>query len=85
MSRPNWYGMDVAEFEWRGNTADPGYFDTTTGKEFDGRLVEDTMWERFTEYGAQDAGVEPTEDNFTQYMLDHQADVQELINLQLHS
>lgn len=73
-----WKYFQEAKFIWNGHWNDPQL--EYNGKVYNIHLIEDTMWDRFNEY-AEEEGIEPTEDNFTDYCLANQEDIRELFEI----
>ena len=73
---PNWYGIENIGFISRGAWADPEI--EYQGKRLNAVIVEETMWERYTE----DADKET---KFVTYMQKHADEVYELIELALEA
>ena len=72
---PNWYGIPNIKFIWHNEWADPEI--EYKGKRCSCYIVEDTMWERYTEEGNSDV------DKFAEYMRDNADGVYELCELAL--
>lgn len=74
---PNWYGINGIKFIWHNEWADPEI--EYKGKRCSCYIIEDTMWERYTEEGNSDV------DKFAEYMRNNADEVYELCELALFS
>ena len=73
---PNWYGIEHIGFIYRGGWVDPEI--EYNGKRLNAVIVEETMWERYTEEADKDM-------KFITYMQEHADEVYELIELALEA
>ena len=71
---PNWYGIENIGFIWNGEWSDPEI--EYKGKRINATIVENTMWERFTEECASN-----DLDLFDSYMKEQVEEVCNLIEL----
>ena len=77
---PNWYGIEDIGFIYHGSWADPEI--EYNGHVINAYIVEDTMWERFTEqFKEQGKDADECIDDFDDYMREHKDDVYELIKI----
>lgn len=72
----NWYGIEGIKFIYINDFADP--LIEWQGQRFSCYIVEDTMWERYTDEHGEDADAFG---GFVEYMQDNADDVKELCDL----